>query len=76
MILLAARFGASVFNLNAAQRLVQTRLSRIDRTAGRRGFLQCSNTIFKINYIHSEADGRITECGLNKLKWADVICLK
>ena len=34
MILLAGRFEASLFNLNVAQELVQTRLCRSDRTAG------------------------------------------
>lgn len=51
MILLAGRFEASLFNLNAAQKLVQTRLYRSDRTAGQETFFQCSKIIFKINYF-------------------------
>lgn len=34
MILLAGRFEASLFDLNVAQKLVQTWLSRSDRAAG------------------------------------------
>lgn len=49
MILLAGCFEASLFNLNAAQKLVQTRLYRSDRTAGQETFFQCSKITFKIN---------------------------
>lgn len=51
MILLASRFEASLFNLNMAQKLVQTQLSRGDRTAGQEMFLQHSMIIFKTNYF-------------------------
>lgn len=46
MILLASRFEASLFNLNMAQKLVQTQLSRSDRTAGQDMFFQQSKRIF------------------------------
>lgn len=51
MILLASCFEASLFNLNVAQKLVQTWLSRSDRTAGQETFFQWSKIIFKINYF-------------------------
>lgn len=51
MILLAGRIEASLFNLNAAQKLAQTRLCRSDRTARQETFFQCSKIIFKINYV-------------------------
>lgn len=51
MILLAGCFEASLFNLNVAQELVQTQLSRSDRMAGREAYFHCSKIIFKINYF-------------------------
>lgn len=49
MILLAGRIEASLFNLNVAQKLVQTQLYRSDRTAGQETFFQCAKIIFKNN---------------------------
>lgn len=51
MILLASHSEASLFNLNVAQKLVQTRLYRSDRTAGQETFFLLSKIIFKINYF-------------------------
>lgn len=47
MILLAGRFEASLFNLNLAQKLVQTRLSRSDRAAGQEMFFNIQRQYFK-----------------------------
>lgn len=61
MILLAGHFEAALFNLNAAQKLVQTLQYRSDRTAGKETFFQCSKIIFKINYFstHTHTHTRV-----------------
>lgn len=46
MILLAGRSEASLFDLNVAQKLPQTQLSRSDRTAGQVQVFQWSKIIF------------------------------
>lgn len=72
MILLAGHFEAALFNLNAAQKLVQTLQYRSDRTAGKETFFQCSKIIFKINYFstHTRVDKfyfEIANFGVNKV---------
>lgn len=56
MILLASHFEASLFNLNMAQMLVQTQLSRSDRTAGQDIFFQYSKITFKTNMFFTIID--------------------
>lgn len=51
MILLASCIEASLFNLNVAQKLVQTQLYRSDRIAGQETFFQCAKIIVKIDYF-------------------------
>lgn len=72
MILLAGHFEAALFNLNAAQKLVQTLQYRSDRTAGKETFFRCSKVIFKINYFstHTQVDNfyfEINNFGVNKV---------